>query len=191
MILVAAHDARDATILVVTSTNAIFAQASLAEHGTGATDEQAVEQALIDSGFTRVGEWVEIRRADTHEVIDGTRMCQVTHPDVPHEQTPTKSEGGQGGDPDQQQPEQLGHVPEVPNRRAAALVFLDTSRKAAEAKEWTTDITTGTVAIWPVGECQHRVTICGDCVQSWASDYIIALAPEDTPIPEVDPDDLL
>jgi hypothetical protein len=69
-----------------------------------------------------------------------------------------------------------------------AIVQLWNEWKPAGATAWQTDVITDSVRILPSSDCAHQVSVCRDCLDTWRIDYIVSLAPEGTPRPEMTDD---
>ena len=58
--------------------------------------------------------------------------------------------------------------------------------KAEGASEWEDAyFASDNICIVPPGECEHRVTLCAECLESWREDHIVTLAPAGTPRPDI------
>jgi len=66
-----------------------------------------------------------------------------------------------------------------------AILHMCCLSKADGASEWQADFASDSICIVSPGECDHRVTICAECLDSWSDDHIVSLAPAGTPRPDI------
>ncbi|WP_280381387.1 hypothetical protein [Nocardia wallacei] len=50
--------------------------------------------------------------------------------------------------------------------------LLETSHGRADTAEWTIEVATVEIPLGAPGRCEHIFTLCEDCADQWASDYI-------------------